>query len=172
MKLKKSKSSKNIIGMFGKNFVYAILIFLAITELYASFAEREESEEISLSRLVEEIRSGEVLRITVQENKLEVALKNGTIQIGQKEPDAALSETLINYGVSPEVLAHVTIEIKQPSGAVFWLSAILPFLLPIILIGLFIWLTIRQVQRSNGQALMFGQSRGRVINPEDEREKV
>jgi len=158
--------------MFGKNIVYTILIFLAIMALYTSFTERKDSEEISLSRLVEEIRAGEVLRISVEENKLEVALKNGSIQIGQKEPDAALSETLINYGVSPEVLAHVTIEIKQPSGAVFWLSAILPFLLPIILIGLFIWLTMRQVQRSNGQALMFGQSRARVINPEDEREKV
>src|SRR3989344_3859988 len=158
-KQKKQRFSKNPLGMFGKNIVYAILIFLAITALYASFAERKVSEDISLSRLVEE-------------NKFEVALKNGTIQTGQKEPDAALSETLINYGVSSEALANVTIEIKQPSGAVFWLSAVLPFLLPILLIGLFIWLTMRQVQRSNGQALMFGQSRARVINPEDQREKV
>ncbi len=158
--------------MFGKNIVYAILIFLAITALYASFAEREEPEEISFSRLVEEIRASEVLRITVEENKLEVALKNGGIQTAQKEPDAALSETLINYGVSSEALANVTIEMKQPSGALFWLSALLPFILPIALIGLFIWLTMRQVQRSNGQALMFGQSRARVINPEDQREKV
>ena len=158
--------------MFGKNIVYAILIFLAITALYASFAEQEKSEEISLSRLVEEIRNDDVLRITVQENNLEVALKNGVVQTAQKEPDAALSETLINYGVSPEALANVTVEIKQPSGAVFWLSALLPFIVPIVLIGLFIWLTMRQVQRSNGQALMFGQSKARVINPEDEREKV
>ena len=82
--------------MFGKNIVYTILIFLAIMALYTSFTERKDSEEISLSRLVEEIRAGEVLRISVEENKLEVALKNGSIQIGQKEPDAALSETLIN----------------------------------------------------------------------------
>ena len=66
----------------------------------------------------------------------------------------------------------MTIEIKQPSGAVFWLSALLPFIVPFVLIGLFIWLTMRQVQRSNGQALMFGQSKARVINPEDQREKV
>ncbi|TSC71370.1 MAG: cell division protease FtsH [Parcubacteria group bacterium Gr01-1014_70] len=171
-KQKKSKLPKNPLGMFGKNIVYAILIFLALTALYASLAEREKPEEISLSRLVEEIRAGEVLRITVEENKLEVALKNGAIQTVQKEPDAALSETLGNYGVTPESLMNITIEIKQPSGVVFWLSALLPFLLPIILIGLFIWLTMRQVQRSNGQALMFGQSRARVINPEDQGEKV
>lgn len=172
MKLKKLKSQKNPISMFGKNIVYTILIFLAITALYASFAEQEKPEEISLSRLVEEIRGNEVLRITVQENNLEVALKSGAVQTAQKEPDTALSETLINYGVSSEALANVTIEIKQPSGAVFWLSALLPFIVPIVLIGLFIWLTMRQVQRSNGQALMFGQSKARVINPEDQREKV
>lgn len=172
VKQKKPKFLKNPIGLFGKNIIYALLIFLALTALYASFAEREQPEEISLSRLVEEIRKDEVLRITVQENNLEIALKNNTTQTVQKESDAALSETLSNYGVTPEALANVTIEIKQPSGVVFWLSAILPFLLPIILIGLFIWLTMRQVQRSNGQALMFGQSRARVINPEDQREKV
>lgn len=172
MKLKKPKALKNPMGMFGKNMVYAILIFLALAALYTSFAEQATPESISLSRLVEEIRANEVLRITVEENNLEIALKNNTIQTAQKEPDAALSETLINYGVSPEALANVTIEIKQPSGMVFWLSAFLPFLLPVILIGLFIWLTMRQVQRSNGQAMMFGQSRARVINPGDEREKV
>lgn len=171
-KQKKPKLLKNPISMFGKNIVYAILIFLALTALYASLAERTLSEEVSLSRLVEEIRAGEVLRVTVEENNLEIALKNNTIQMAQKEPDAALSDTLVNYGLTPEALANITIEIKQPSGVVFWLSALLPFLLPIILIGLFIWLTMRQVQRSNGQALMFGQSRARVINPEDQREKV
>ena len=99
MKSKKPKLLKNPMGLFGKNFVYVILIFLAIMTLYASFAEQEKPEEISLSRLVEEIRAGEVLRITVQENNIEVALKNGAVQTAQKEPDAALSETLINYGV-------------------------------------------------------------------------
>ena len=163
---------KNPMGLFGKNILYAILIFLALTALYASFTEREKKEEVSLSRLVEEMQAGEVLRITVEENNLEIALKNGMVQTAQKEPDAALSETLINYGVAPETLAGITIEVKQPSGLLFWFSAFLPFLLPIVLIGVFIWLTMRQVQRSNGQALMFGQSRARVIHPDDKREKV
>ncbi len=159
-------------GQFGKNILYAILIFLVLTALYASFAERDKPEAVSLSRLVEEIRVGEILRISAANNKLEIVLKNGTVQTSQKEPDAALSDTLSNYGVTPEMLADITIEVKEQSGLAFWLSALLPFLLPIILIGLFIWLTMRQVQRSNGQALMFGQSRARVINPDDPREKV
>lgn len=172
MKLKKPHVPKNPMGLFGKNILYAILIFLALTALYASFTEREKKEEVSLSRLVEEMQAGDVLRITVEENNLEIALKNGMIQTAQKEPDAALSETLINYGIAPETFAGLTIEVKQPSGLLFWFSAFLPFLLPIVLIGVFIWLTMRQVQRSNGQALMFGQSRARVINPDDKREKV
>ena len=65
-KQKKQKLLKNPMGLFGKNIIYALLIFLAITALYASFAERAQPEEISLSRLVEEIHAGEVLRITVR----------------------------------------------------------------------------------------------------------
>ncbi len=168
----KKQISKGPFAQFGKNIIYAILIFLILAALYTSFAVEDKVEEVSLSKLVEEIRAEEVLRITAEDDQLEIALKNGMVQKAQKEPDAALSETLANYGVRPEELTNITIEVKQPSGMVFWASAFLPFLLPVILIGLFIWLTMRQVQRSNGQAMMFGQSRARVINPDDKGEKV
>lgn len=171
MKLK-TPMLKQPMTQFGKNIIYAIFILLLLTALYASVSKKEEKEQIALSRLVEEIQAGEVLRISVQENNLEISLKNNTLQTAQKEPDAALSETLINYGVDPKLLSSVTIEVREPSGLAFWLSILWPILLPILLVGLFIFLTMRQVQRSNGQALMFGQSRARVVNPDDKGEKI
>ncbi|PJE64874.1 MAG: cell division protein FtsH [Candidatus Ryanbacteria bacterium CG10_big_fil_rev_8_21_14_0_10_43_42] len=160
---------KNPVTLFGKNILYAVLIFFILTAVYASFVTNEEPEEITLSRLVTEIKAGDVERITVQQDKLEITLVNEVVQTTKKESDAALTETLVNYGVSPALLESITIEVKEPSGLAFWAATVLPFLLPILLIGLFIWLTMRQVQRSNGQAMMFGQSRARVINPQDKK---
>ena len=160
-------------ALFGKNFAYMFLILMILTALYASFSSSsQEQKEISLSELVAKIQAEEVIRITVEQDTLEVALKDGTVATSKKESDAALTETLAHYGVEPEKLSKLTIEGREPSGALFWIGALLPFLLPIILIALFIWITARQVQRSNVQALMFGQSRARMISPNDGRERV
>jgi cell division protease FtsH len=51
-------------------------------------------------------------------------------------------------------------------------GAILPFLLPFLLIVLFFWLAARQVQRANIQAFTFGQSRARIIQPDSKKERV
>ena len=160
---------------FSKNIILAILIFVLLSALYAAISGSfVQKEEVSLSRLVEELNAGEVLRITVRENDLEIALKNGTLQISKKETEAGLSETLKNYGVASEALdpANVTIEVKNPSGFAFWVRALAPFLLPIFLIGLFLWFMSRQVQRANVQAFGFGQSKARMIEPNDKKEKL
>lgn len=173
MKSSKTPNLKSPFSLFGKNIVYAFLIFFILTAIYASFTGPfEEQKEVSLSELVTKIKAGEVIRITVQQNELEAALKDNTVVLSQKEDNAPLTDTLVNYGVDPAMLNTLTIEVKQPSGLSFWAGTLLPFLIPIILIALFIWITARQVQRSNVQALMFGQSRARMINPNDGKERI
>jgi len=83
-----------------------------------------------------------------------------------------LTDTLMNYGVSAEQLAKVSIDIKSPSGSSVWLGTVLPLALPIIIIVLFFWLAARQVKKSNFQSLTFGKTQARVIEPDDKKEKV
>lgn len=160
-------------GNFSKTFIYALIIFVLISGLWAlvqgQFAEKKE---MSLSELVAEINAGRVERITVEDDALAIRLKDGSEARSMKEAEAGLSETLKNYGVEAEKLGAVTIEVKTPSGFVYWLGAVLPFLLPLLLIGFFIWWTARQVQRGSMQAFSFGQSRARLITPENTRERV
>ena len=161
------------LSLFSKNLLYVVLIFFVLATAYGSLTGSfQEKKEITLTELVGQIKKGEVTKISIEQDDLEIALKDGSLATTKKENSTALSDTLVNYGVTAEELARLPIEIKNPSGLVFWLSAILPFLLPIILIGIFIWMTARQVQRSNVQAFGFGQSRARVIEPGDKKEKV
>ena len=140
---------------------------------YSVFLESfKEVPALSLSDLVKKINAGEVKSISINGDDLNVTLGDDSAFIAKKEPESSLLQTLSNYGVSKEALDKVAINIDSPSGLVFWLSAILPFLLPFLLIILFFWLAARQVQRSNVQAFTFGQSRARVVQPDSKKERV
>ena len=158
---------------FTKTFVYALIIFVLISGVYALVQSGlRERPERSLSELVALVNEGKVERITVEEDTLSIRLKDGSEARSRKESEAGLSETLANYGVNPEKFATVNIEVKSLSGLGYWLGVIVPFLAPLLLIGFFIWWTARQVQRGSMQAFSFGQSRARLVTPENTRERV
>ena len=158
---------------FSKTFIYALIIFVIISGLFALLqGQFTERKQLSISELAQEIKEGKVARIEVEDDTLAVRLKDGSEARSRKEAEAGLSETLRNYGVDTSQLKDITIEMKALSGAAYWLGALLPFLVPLALIGFFIWWTARQVQRGSMQAFSFGQSRARLITPENSRERI
>src|SRR3972149_2476991 len=159
--------------LLSRNLIIGFLILMLLAGAYSVFLESFKAvSSLSLSDLVKKINAGEVKSISVNGDELEVNLSDNSIFIAKKEPESSLLQTLSNYGVSKEALDKVAINIASPSGLVFWLSAILPFLLPFLLIILFFWLAARQVQKSNVQAFTFGQSRARVVQPDSKKERV
>lgn len=160
-------------GAFWNNAINAVLIFFVIATLYSFFTDnKNEAPEVPISVIASDVSAGLVSDIVLRGEKLEVAYKDGTAKRSKKETEASLSETFANYGISPEKLAGVGIEIKDPSGVGFWLLTLGPFLIPLILIGLFFWMVSRQVKGSGMQAFSFGQSKARMIDPKDGAQKV
>ncbi len=155
------------------NVLTAIIIFMLITSLYSVIMENRKTDKtITLSKVAEKVIAGEVKKLTVEGENLTVLFKNDTTEKSKKEREASISETLKNYGVSPEQLSKAEIEIKSDTGFSFWLVNILPFFIPIIFILLFFWFLSRQVKGAGMQAFSFGQSKARVIDPEDINQKV
>src|SRR3989338_4390887 len=135
--------------LISKNLIYAFLIFLLLSAFFALLTSPLETvKEIGLSELVQEINKGTVEKITVKGNDLEIALKDG---------------------VDSEKLAATDIIVKQPSGFLFWLGALLPFILPFALIALFFWFMFRQAKAGTMQAFTFGRSGARVFAPGEEK---
>jgi len=156
--------------LISKNLIYAFLIFLLLSAFFALLTSPLETvKEIGLSELVQEINKGTVEKITVKGNDLEIALKDGAKLSAQKENEASFSESLKNYGVDSEKLAATDIIVKQPSGFLFWLGALLPFILPFALIALFFWFMFRQAKAGTMQAFTFGRSGARVFAPGEEK---
>jgi len=158
---------------FTKNILTALLIFMILAAAYSLLTDQfKKPESVSFSQLVDEIKAGNVKEITVQGNDLEIIFSSGLIKISKKESESGLLETLKNYGVSEEQLSKFTLSIKEPSGMMVWLSVILPFLIPVLIIVWLFWMAARQVKSSSLQAFSFGKSQARVIAPEDKKERI
>ena len=141
------------------NILSAILLLLVITLAFSFFVNpNAEAPVISIDKLVTMINAGKVKKIIVQENNLSVSLNDGTKATAKKESESALSETFKNYGVDPAALRSVSLEIKDPSGFKFWMSVLLPTLLPLIIIIAIFLFIFRQAKSGANQAFSFGRS--------------
>ncbi len=150
-----------------------ILIFLLISGIFILYQSPEKKPtEVSLSELVTQINQDQVKQIDVKNNELSIELKDGQKEKSSKEPESSLSDTLNNYGIDKDKFRSVATTIKEDSGTAFWLATILPFLLPFLLIAAFIWFMMRQAQRGNSQALSFGMSRARMLDPKDKKKRI
>src|SRR3990172_12423547 len=134
---------KNLI----KNISLFILFFLIIAGILTLYsAPKVKPADVSLTVLVAQINQGQVKQIAVDGDELKIQLEDGKTENSVKEAEASLTDSLKNYGVDPEKLDAVDIEIKSTSATNFWLGTFLPFVLPFIFIGAFIWFMLRQAQ--------------------------
>ncbi|MBI3290700.1 ATP-dependent zinc metalloprotease FtsH [Candidatus Falkowbacteria bacterium] len=156
-----------------KNLLIAFLVFLAIASLFSIYITPEEDmADLDIIAMVDKINSGEVRSIEVIDSRVVMTLTDESLAEIQKEPNESLGELLNNFNVDQEKLKGVEIRIKQDSGLEFWLTTLLPFLIPFLLIAGFIYFMMRQVQGANSRAMMFGQSKARETAPQDRRSKI
>jgi cell division protease FtsH len=156
-----------------KNLLSTILLFLIIMTLYSALTEgREKPEQIPVSELALNITEEKVSKIIVKGDELEIEYADGVKKESKKESESALSESLSYYGVTPETLSKIQIEVKSQSGFTFWLLNLLPIILPILFIIFFLWFLTRQVKGAGMQAFTFGQSKARLTAPDDKKQKV
>ncbi len=155
-----------------KNIVTAILAALLVISVVALYrVDVETPEKIGISQLAKQISEDKVKTVKVERNKLKIELNDGKMEIAQKEVESSLSETLTNLGVDKEKIGRV-VEIKDTTASDFWTKGVFSFLFPFLLIGFFIWFLMKRAQQGNSQAMMFGNSKARMLDPKNNKNKV
>ena len=150
-----------------KNFVFVLLIFLVISGVFTLFQQPfEKVKELSLTQLVEEINQEKIKKVVVSGNELQIVYKDDSKARSRKETEAALSQSLINYGVDKEKLTKVEIGTKEAGGTWNWLGPVLFAILPLLLFGLFFWMIFRQARTGAMQAFDFTKARARLFGAE------
>ncbi len=148
---------------FVKNIIWAIIALLVISVIFSLFIEpQKQPATLSLSQLATKINAGEITKIDVNGDDLNVTLKDGTQATSKKEAELGITETLKNLGVDPAALDKINIAIVSQSGWQFWAGILIPTLLPLIAIGVIFWLMFRQARTGVNQAFSFGRSNLRL----------
>ncbi len=154
-----------------KNIILFVVVLLIVGAIFSTYTiSGDKPEEIGVGTLVERIHEGSVDRILVEGDEVTVTHADGSEALTRKEGGESLSDLLTNYGVEPEELAGIAIDIKGASGRSYFMSLILPSLLPLLLLIVVFFFFIRQFQGANNKAMQFGQSGARKA--EDKKDKL
>ncbi len=150
---------KNLI----KNFIIFFAVFLVLAGIFSLFGggnlmSKPTSTDSNIGALVQDINNGNVASIVVEGTKVTETLNDKSVKIVQKEDSESLSDLLKNYGVTPDKIEKINITVKNSSSSNYWLSVILPIVLPTLIIGVLIYFMLRSVAGANSKAMMFGQS--------------
>lgn len=145
-----------------KNIGILLLTFLVLGALLSIWnGNQSQPETVGFERLATEVKNDNVAKIEIIGEKVNLTLKNKEEKVLTKETGQPLSELLTNLGVPPEKIASLSISVKEETGTSAFLSAVLPYLIPLLFFGLIIYFMMRSVQGANNRAMMFGQSQAR-----------
>ncbi len=157
---------KNIL----KNFLIFFLILAVVSTILGFFSsQKETTTEVSLAKVVQQVKDDQVKSILVNGSELTITLQDDNKEASKKEASESLTELLKNYDVPTEKISAIDITVgEEPDGGMF--MTILPFIIPALFIIGLIWFMMRQVQGVNNRAMTFGQSGAKLAD--DKRKKV
>ena len=158
---------------FTANLLTIIVIFLLLMGVYSIVADSTKAKPaISLSQVANDIKSGQVTTIKVTNNDLLLTYADGSKKTSMKDPSDGLPQTLVPYGVTPDELSKVSLTIATDTGLMYWIATFGPLLFSALLLGVLFWFLTRQVRGAGMQAFTFGQSKARMLDPDDTNSRV
>lgn len=148
-----------------------LAVFLLVISLlgYGAYAQNQQAnkkDEISFSKLIEQVKNGEVDTVTQKGQKLDVKLK------GQDKPT--------KYAVLPSGASateqgldasKVNFESKLEESGTIWQDALINILAPLLIFGAFFYFMMKQAQGQGNQAMSFGRSKARIYGNEKKKVK-
>jgi len=152
-------------GLFRNSIVYLLILLAVAALIFSVFSSPTQSNELEITTVAEQIKSGEIASIKVNGEDLTIEYK----QSGQrdaksrKETGVSIFTTFEKLGVTEEQLRAVDIEIVPASVWGSW-GALAITILPLLIFGGLLFFMVRQAQGSNSQALSFGKSKARVFS--------
>ena len=103
-----------------KNIIIILLVFFVISGIVMVYnTPVQKVNNVTLNELANQINDQKVKDIQVEGEKLNITLTDDTKEISRKEAESSLSESLKNYGVDPEKLRSVSVDIKTQPQPLF-----------------------------------------------------
>jgi cell division protease FtsH len=137
------------------SFIYIIILLAAVILVYMLMPGSSSPAEIPISQVITMSQQGEITKIIVDGNTLDVFAKDGTEYTSYKEDGTSI------YTIATLDLHNVEVKVKGSSG-INWGSILFNFF-PLLLFGFLLFFLFRQARGANNQAMSFGRSRARLF---------
>jgi cell division protease FtsH len=135
-----------------------LLIGGAIVLLLFLFLPRSSgAQELEISQVFQMVENGEVSKIVVTSDELEVTTTTGEIFTSRKESSVSVLEMLNQRGIEP---GTVPVEVKEEGGN---FQGILLSFLPLLLFGGLIIFMLRRNRGGINQAMTIGKTQARMV---------
>lgn len=159
-------------GKIIKNILFVLVGFLVISGLISAFTKKDmEVKVVPVSDIVRQVSDSKVEKAVINNSKIQTTLKdNGGVFSAELGNSTEFVSFLKDSGVDQEKIKNLNLEYKSTSTFGGFVSSALPIVLPFLLIMLFLYILMRQVQGSNNRALTFGQTSARITD--DKQKKV
>ncbi len=145
-----------------KNIGFVSLLILIGLIVYAAYAGPKTTKEVALSDVVKRANNGEISKLTITGNVVEVTKKGEDAPTERAHKEAGSS--IYEQGLEKD--APVVVQPKPESGSGdIWLT-VLTTIVPILVFGFFLMLIFRASQGQGNQALSFGKSKARLYGSE------
>jgi len=155
------------VRFLAKNFILILFIFLLISAIFTLFVNPfDQSKEISLSQLVEDINQEKVKEVIVAGPEISILYKDESEALSRKEEESSFTESMIALGADSEKLKNVNLKAEGEGGVWVWLSPLLLFGLPLLLFVFFFFMIFRQAKAGATQAFSFTKARARLFGAE------
>ncbi len=152
-----------------RNILIFIIVILIIAAVYSFYAPAQNTEQVSISKVAEEVKNNQVKDIKQEGTKITVTLNDNKQQTSSISDNEKITDTLKFMGVNNIDPNKVTIESKPASSSSFWIGTLIQVILPVVLIGGILYYFIRQSQGASNQALGFGKSKPQVYDKTKEK---
>ncbi len=144
----------------GNNLIYLVVAALIISGLYIIFNPGEGNiKKITLDEFVKQAISGDIAKIQVSNNRLNLTLIDDSKEYTFKENGDTMNNLL--SPVPKDIRNEITVEIVPTDSQDFWINILLSVVPFLLIVGFFIFM-MKQAQNSTNQAMSFGKSKARM----------
>jgi cell division protease FtsH len=149
---------------FRNGIVMLALVVVALAVVFTVVNQSTPNQNVAYSTFLENVQAGKVKSVVQEASTLTVTPADNSSKYTVVIPGLLADQVLGDMTTSAQAgnVPRPTLEAKAaPDNG--WISILITGLLPILIIGGFIFFMMRQAQGTNNQALSFGKSRARMF---------
>lgn len=145
-----------------------VLILVSAMILVSLGSGISPTKQTSLTEIVNKINNGEVSELVLGVDEISAKVGEEFISSSKNSSDSGI-ELLVSLGANPERISQIDVTVETPSSVGAFFAFLIPILLPLIIIGVIIWMMFRQAQGGSMQALSFGKSKAKLATSEGQK---